>query len=98
MGNTLPDAERASAALLFGSLPASPPPEVVELFGTAAAVLDELALRGFRLRLDVAEERRTVRVRVTEAGGRTIRELPASAALDLLAGGSADALLAGALA
>ena len=98
MSNTLPDAERVSAALLLGSLPASPPPEVVELFGAAAAVLDELAQGGFWLRLDLAEERRTVRVRVTDARGRTIRELAASAALDVLAGAGADELLAGAVA
>ena len=98
MSNTLPDAERVSAALLLGSLPASPPPEVVELFGAAAAVLDELAQGGFWLRLDLAEERRTVRVRVTAAGGRTIRELAASTALDVLAGDGADELLAGAVA
>lgn len=68
---------------------------MLESLDAAAAVLDELAARGLRLRLDVTEGSRSVRVRVTEPGAALIRELDAIAALDLLAGGSADGFLAG---
>ena len=79
----------------LGSMPATPPPKVLDALGYAALVLDELAVRGIGLRLDLAEEGRTVRVRVTRADGRLIQVLTATAALDLLAGGRADGFLAG---
>ena len=79
----------------FVAMPAAPPPEVLEALGSAAIVLDELAVRGFGLCLDVTAESRTVRVRVTHADGRVVRKLAATAVLDLLADGRADEFLAG---
>jgi len=82
----------------FVAMPAAPPPEVLKALGSAALVLDELAVRGFGLCLDVTAESRTVRVGVTHADGRLVRRLTATVALDLLADGRADEFLAGVVA
>jgi hypothetical protein len=82
---------------LLRSISASPPTEVLESLGVAVATLEELAARGIGIRLDVAAGRSDVRVRVTHGCGRS-REIPALVALEVISGGRADGLLAGAVA
>ncbi len=77
---------------LGGSIPASPPRAVLAALDAAVTVLDQLAATGVGVRV-VVEGNRTVRFQVRSPEGRVIREIPAAAALDLLACGNADGFL-----
>lgn len=66
-----------------GGLPSSPPPEVRAAVEEVARGLDELAQRRLSLRFALGSDAH-VRIQLQHAGGRVVREIPASVALDLL--------------
>ncbi len=64
-------------------LPTSPPPEVLHAVEQVSRGLDEIAQKRLSLRFSVGSDAQ-VRIQVQQAGGRVVREIPASVALDLL--------------
>jgi hypothetical protein len=72
--------ERAS------SIPATPPPEVLEALDNAARVLEELASRRLSLHFEYDDAINQVRVQVTNEDGKVVREIPPSTLLDIAAG------------
>ena len=68
------------------SLPASPPPEVLDEIGAAADRVDQLAAAGRELHFSVDEDTNRVVIQVRDLDGNVIRTIPPSAALDVLAG------------
>jgi uncharacterized FlaG/YvyC family protein len=81
--------QSAAAAQTFElptSIPATPPPEVLDALDTAARVIEELASRRLTLHFDYDEDRNHVRVQVTNHEGKVVREIPSSELLDIAAG------------
>lgn len=72
--------EQASA------IPATPPPEVLQALDNAARVLEELASRRLSLHFEYDDAINQVRVQVTNAEGKVVREIPPSTLLDIAAG------------
>jgi FlaG protein len=68
------------------SIPATPPPEVLEALDNAARVLEELASRRLSLHFEYDDVRNQVRVQVTNGEGKVVREIPPSTLLDIAAG------------
>ena len=66
-------------------IPASPPPEVLQALDRVQRVAHELHARGLGVNFDVDETQRA-RVRVVDAQGGVVREIPVARALDLLSG------------
>jgi hypothetical protein len=79
-------AAKASFGLPTGTgIPASPPPEVLQALDRVQRVASELQSRGLGVSFDVDETQRA-RVRVVNAQGGVVREIPVARALDLLSG------------
>lgn len=69
------------------SVPAAPPPEVLDALDTAARVLEELASRRIGLRFEYVEGAHEVRIQVVnETDGSVIREIPPGGLAELAAG------------
>ena len=68
------------------SLPASPPPEVLDEIGAAADRVDELAAAGRELHFSIDEDTQRVVIQVRDLDGNVLRTIPPSAALDVMAG------------
>jgi hypothetical protein len=68
------------------SLPASPPPEVLDEVGAAAARAEALALANRELHFRVDEDSGRVVIEVRDLDGNVIRTIPPSEALDVMAG------------
>lgn len=64
-------------------LPATPPPEVLQAVEQVARGLDELARQRLSLRFSLGSDA-SMRIQVQQPGGRVVREIPVSTALDLL--------------
>jgi hypothetical protein len=64
-------------------LPASPPPEVLAAVEQVSRGLDELARQRLSLRFSLGSDAQ-MRVLVQQPGGRVVKEIPVSTALDLL--------------
>jgi uncharacterized FlaG/YvyC family protein len=72
------------------SIPASPPPEVLDALDTAARVLEELASRRISLHFEYVEGTHEVKIQVVnESDGSVIREIPPDGLVDIAAGGQA---------
>jgi uncharacterized FlaG/YvyC family protein len=67
------------------SIPASPPPEVLQALDRVQRVASELQARGLGVKFDV-DETSKARVRVVDSKGGIVREIPVVRALDLLSG------------
>jgi hypothetical protein len=73
------------------SIPASPPPEVLDAIGAAADRVDELAGQDRELHFHADESTGRVIVQVRDlASGEVIRTIPPSGALTVLSGGSLE--------
>jgi hypothetical protein len=70
------------------SLPASPPPEVLDEVEAAAARAEALAAANRELHFRVDDETGRVVVEVRDFDGNVIRTIPPSEALDIMAGAS----------
>jgi flagellar protein FlaG len=70
------------------SLPASPPPEVLDEIGAAADRAHELASRNRELHFHKDKESGRVIVEVRDFEGNVIRTIPPSEALAVISGGS----------
>jgi hypothetical protein len=68
------------------SLPASPPPEVLDAVGAAAARAAELRASNRELHFHKDEKSGRVIVQVRDLEGHVIRTIPPSEALDVMAG------------
>jgi hypothetical protein len=80
------ETERVASGFRLASLhglPTTPPAEVLRALDGAARVDVELRSRGLSVSFDVQPEG-SVRVRVVDGGGSTVRELGPSEALDAL--------------
>ncbi len=64
-------------------LPAKPPEEVLQAVEQVSRGLDELAQKRLSLRFSLGSDAQ-LRIQVQHAGGRVVREIPVSVALDLL--------------
>jgi hypothetical protein len=80
---TKPAAAQDSAQL---SLPASPPPEVLDAVGAAAARAAELRAANRELHFHKDERSGRVIVQVRDLEGHVIRTIPPAHALDVMAG------------
>jgi len=74
------------------SVPASPPPEVLEHLSRAAEVLRDLEARRIDLHFEVGEDKQ-VHVQVRDASGTIIREIPPTQAIDYMTGADRSLLL-----
>jgi hypothetical protein len=70
------------------SMPASPPPEILDEIGAAADRVDALAALDRELHFRKDEESGRVIIEVRDFEGNVIRTIPPSEALDVLGGGS----------
>lgn len=89
VARTAPAAEVAKGAGVesaFDPFPDTPPAEVLESLDHAQKVLSDLDARQVNLQFSVDEASSTIRVKVTDADGNLIREVPALQALEVLAG------------
>ena len=68
-------------------IPATPPAEVLAAMDEAARTLAELRSQQISLKFEVDDATRRVRVTVSDADGRVLRQVPASDLGSLLAGG-----------
>lgn len=76
------DADRA-----LTTIPATPPPEVLDALDTAARVLEELASRRIALHFEYNDAAHEVQIQVVnEDDGTVLREIPPGALLDIAAG------------
>ena len=76
------------AAVNVSTLPASPPPAVLEDMHAAARVFEELRAQKRELHFETTDGRVIVQVR--DLDGNVIRTIPAAKALDVAAGESLD--------
>jgi flagellar protein FlaG len=67
-------------------IPANPPQDLLDDLDTAARVLDDLDEKNVDLKLAVDDKTGRVHVELRDADGQVLRRVPASQALDLLAG------------
>jgi flagellar protein FlaG len=74
-------------------IPSSPPQEVLDALDTAANVLRELAQRRVEMRFEFDERANQVHVEVRDGEGNVVRQIPATRALDILAGAGVDGLV-----
>jgi uncharacterized FlaG/YvyC family protein len=70
------------------SLPASPPPEILDEIGAAADRVDALAALDRELHFRKDKESGRVIIEVRDFEGNVLRTIPPSEALDVLGGGS----------
>jgi flagellar protein FlaG len=77
------------AAVNVSTLPASPPPAVLEQMQEAARVVDDLRAQKRELHFEVTGNGR-VAVQVRDLDGNVIRTIPAGKALDVAAGAPLD--------
>lgn len=73
-----------------GAVPDSPPAEVQRQVDEAARRYELLRENGRELRFDWSKEEHRVHVEVRDLNGRLLREIPPSAALDAMSGGSLE--------
>ena len=74
------------------SVPATPPPEVLEYLSRAAEVLRDLESRKIDLHFEVGEDKQ-VHVQVRDSSGTVIREIPATQAIDYMTGNDRSLLV-----
>lgn len=67
-------------------LPATPPAEVLESLDNAQKVLADLDARQVNLRFSVDPDSSRIHVKVVDADGNVLREVPATKALEVLSG------------
>jgi hypothetical protein len=77
------------AALKTSTLPASPPPSVLEDMHAAGRVADELRAQNREIHFDAPEGGRVV-VQIRDLGGNVISTIPPAKALEIAAGGPLD--------
>jgi hypothetical protein len=77
------------AAVNVSTLPASPPPAVLEEMHAAAGVFDELQASSRELHFELTGSGR-VEVQVRDLDGNVLREIAPAKALEVAAGGSLD--------
>jgi hypothetical protein len=77
------------AAVNVNTLPAAPPPAVLEDMHAAARVADELRAQARELHFEVLDSGR-VAVQVRDLDGNVIRTIPAAKALEVAAGAPLD--------
>ena len=77
------------AAVTVDTLPASPPPQVLEEMADAAKVFDTLRAQARELHFETTGDGR-VTVTVRDLDGNVIRTIPPAKALDVAAGGPID--------
>lgn len=65
-------------------IPATPPPEALQALDRAAKLANELRARRLDVQFDAGSD--PVRVKIVDAGGNVVREIPVADALDLLSG------------
>jgi uncharacterized FlaG/YvyC family protein len=80
---------QAAAAVTVDTLPASPPPHVLEEMFDASKVADTLHEQGRELHFEAAGSGRVV-VQVRDLDGNVIRTIPPAKALDVAAGAALD--------
>ncbi|MEA2449462.1 MAG: hypothetical protein QOG63_1394 [Thermoleophilaceae bacterium] len=80
---------QATAAVTVDTLPASPPPQVLEEMHAAAKVADTLHAQARELHFEAAGSGRVV-VTVRDLEGNVIRTIPPAKALDVAAGAPLD--------
>ena len=91
-----PDGPMSAAATeavkvdVSGSIPSSPPPEVLDAMGTAAQAYDRLAAADRGLSFKIDDRTGKVIVSVHNTAGQLLFTVPASKALDVASGGSLD--------
>lgn len=78
------------AATPSDGIPATPPPEVLDAVGTAAAAYDRLRTDGRRLHFATDPVTGRLSIEVHDLDGNLLTTLPPSRVLDLAAGGSLD--------
>lgn len=76
-----------------GSVPSTPPPEVLHALNKAAQVLDDLAAKQINLHFEVDDQTNDVRVQVRDADGKVVREIPPRRLLDILSGSPSGGLV-----
>jgi hypothetical protein len=77
------------AAVNVSTLPAAPPPSVLEQMHAAAGVADELRAQGRELHFEATGNGR-VTVQVRDLEGNVIREIPPAKALEVASGAPLD--------
>jgi flagellar protein FlaG len=77
------------AAVTVDTLPASPPPQVLEEMADAAKVFDSLRAQARELHFETSGEGRVV-VTVRDLDGNVIRTIPPAKALEVAAGAPLD--------
>lgn len=82
----------AARAGSSASIPATPPPEVLEALDAAARVLEELASKRISLHFEYDDRVNQVRVQVVNGEGAVVREIPPSVLVDIAAGGPVPAV------
>lgn len=80
-------ADALHQAATVGSVPSSPPPEVLRQVDAASQRYDWLRENGRELRFEYDRDAGRIRVEVRDLEGRLLREIPPSGALDAVASG-----------
>jgi hypothetical protein len=85
-----PNDAAAEAAVTVDTLPASPPPEVMDAIGVAVHASERLAASGHEMRFQVDPPTGKVTVEVHDLQGNLQSTVPPSKALDVADGGTVD--------
>jgi hypothetical protein len=70
----------------------TPPAEVLASLDTAARVLEDLQAREVNMRIEVNKKTNEIEVELVDSDGQILRRIPATRALDFLAGGAGSGL------
>jgi len=89
-GSSAAQAATDAVKVEVGSIPASPPDEVLNAMGVASGVYDHLAARGRGLSFKIDDATGKLVVSVHDAQGKVLFTVPASKALDIASGGSLE--------
>ena len=84
------DAAASDVAVTVHTVPASPPPEVMDAIAVAAEAPDRLAASGRELYFQVDPPTGKVSVELRDLDGTVLSTLPPSTALDIADGGSVE--------
>jgi hypothetical protein len=83
-------ADPAAESVTVDTMPASPPPEVLDAIGAAARAYDRLTSNGVQLHFHVDDETGKVAVHVYDTQGSVLGSLAPSQVLDLATSGTFD--------